>query len=285
MEHLKLAFDLSNGELAAALQRGIAAEYPMLELVSGAEGADFVLTDEFLGGPAPVRVIVERIFTACAKQLVGERMPGSCRFAGFTAGMGGCGVSTAAELLGRIMASGAQQRVLYLSFDPYAAHTDPNAGMQLLRSVADGRRVPLKSACVRDEYGMYRPAQSVCSNLLFQLSKEEAAALLQTAEDSGEWDLVVLDVPRAHRDWLCLMNMCEVQILVEPLSAKRRLALDLAEESLRAAADSGENPSEKRPAILHFRPCEDSSARDGHADLYGPLGCEVRELAKRMAAM
>ncbi|MCR4804803.1 MAG: hypothetical protein K5981_04030 [Clostridia bacterium] len=285
MEHLKLAFDLGNAQLASALQRGIASEYPDIDLTEDKDAADFVLTDDFLGGPAPVRVIVERILASCSRQLIGERRPGSCRFTGFTAASGGCGVSTVSVLLGRILASQAQQRVLYLSFDPYAPPTDPEAGMQLLRAASDGKRVPLKSACAADEYGLYRPLQSIGSNLLFSLDLRQAANLLETAEDSGEWDEVILDVPRAHRDWLSLMNMCEVQVLLDPASGSRHFAADLAEQSLREAAKGSAGDGDALPALLHFVPCEDGSARDGKPDLYGPLGCEVRELAKQMARM
>lgn len=280
MKEFDLSIQISDEALAAAMARAIAKEYPYVNVTVGeTEDPDFILRDDFLSTPMPVREIMDRVLAASGKELIPERKPDSCPFTAFTSGGGGRGVTTCACFYAQTRAM-EDARVLFLSFDPYLQPTDPQAGMELLHCAAGGARLPLRAACVADDTGLYVPAQSTDRNLLHELTAEDAAAFLESLEDSGEWDEVVLDVPRAVSYWKELMNMCERRILVgrgegDPADADEAAYREL----LALAQGDGENAT----VLLRFMPPYDESVPEGQRDPYGPLGCEVKKLAKQLA--
>ena len=282
MNIFHLSIVLSDEALAGALARAVAKEYPYVQVAIGEkEDADFTIRDEFLGAPAPVREIMDRVFALSGKEFDFPCRPDNCPFTAFTAGGGGRGVSLCASLYASWRTTQGK-RVLFCSFDPYLQPSDPQAGMALLKKVTGGSSLPLKAACVVTENGVYIPAQSLERNLLHELTEEDAEAFLHGLENSGEWDEVVLDVPRAYGYWKNVMDMCETRVVVlsaDPLAQK---ADEAALRELLAAEtkDSGNKP----PRTLRFCPTEDDAVRNGRPDLYGQLGCEVSALAKQMEA-
>ncbi len=281
MKSLQLSIALSDEALAAALARAIAKEYPYVHAAVGErEDADFTIRDDFLGTPAPVREIMDRVLAIVGKELITEDLPDSCPFTAFTSGGGGRGVSTCAGYYASVL-SLQKKNVLLLSLDPYLEPTDPQAGMALLKAVSSGARIPVKAACVEGNDGYYLPARSGYGNLLHELDTEEASAFFHGIEDSGEWEAVVLDVPRAYGGWKDVMNMCETQIVVvseDGHAARRDEAAFLELQEL--AERSGRTDAAR---LVRFRPARDAALQAGHTDLYGPLGCEVRELAQQLA--
>ena len=245
------------------------------------EDADFTIRDGFLGTPAPVREIMDRVLAASGKTFAFDRKPGSCPFTAFTSGGGGRGVSLCSSLYASYQASQGK-RVILLGLDPYMLPTDPLAGMALLRKVTGGSALPVKAACVATENGPYVPAQSTERNLLHQLNEEDADAFFRGIEDSGEWDEAVLDVPRAYRFWESVMNMCEDRIVVVS-GGKEQARLD--ETAFRELEDLAARSGGDRPArTWRFAPAWDDAVRSGQVDLYGQLGCEVKALAQQLAA-
>ena len=272
MNSLQLSIVLQDDALAAALARAIAKEYPYVCVTVGEkDDADFTIRDDFLGTPAPVREIMDRVLAMTGKDLIGQKRPDSCPFTAFTSGGGGRGVSTCAALYASELAAG-KRKVLLLSLDPYREPTDPQAGMALLKAVLGGARIPLRPACVTSEYGYYQPAQSGFSNLLHQLDYADAEVFFHSIEDSGEWDDVILDVPRAYSGWKEVLSMCETQVVV--FSEDRFLVRqdDAAFAELQESADP-----------VRFSPARDDALQNGQADRYGQLGCEVKELAQQLA--
>ncbi len=280
MNIFKLAICLSDEALAGALARAIAKEYAYVHVYLGEwDEADYTMRDGFLTAPEPVESILERVFSVSGKAFSFPRRPDSCPFTAFTAGGGGRGVSTCAKLYAAFAAQEGRRRILYLSFDPYLAETDPQAGMALLHKVLEGDPMPLKAAC-RLQDGYYSPVQAAVRNLFCELDLETTAAFLQTAEDSGEWDEVVLDIPRAHSDWQSLLSMCETCIVVCPAAGEEQAA-DLAvreELSMLQAVENG-----RKTDLIRFPVSRTFLWEEGGADRYGPLGCEVRELAQQLA--
>ncbi len=280
MNLFQLSIVLSDEALAAALARAVAKEYPYVQVTVGeTENADFTIRDEFLGTPAPVREIMDRVLALCGRDFSFVPREDTCPFTAFTAGGGGRGVSACAGLYASFQASG-NKRVLLLSLDPYAPPTDPQAGMALLKKVTAGTKAPLKAACIEKEESLFVPAQSGFRNLLHQLDAEDAAAFFRSIEDSGEWDEVVLDVPRAYGFWEELMEMCETRVVVvsaDPLCGQMDEAAFL---QLQRAA---ERAMDRPPRTVRFAPAQDASARAGQPDLYSQLGCEVSALAQQLA--
>ena len=272
MNTFQLAIDLSDEALAAALARAVAKEYPYVKVTVGScEDADFTIRDEFLSTPAPVREIMDRVLAQCGRELIADKRPDSCPFTAFTAGGGGRGVSSCASLYASCRAAQGKT-VMLLSFDPDTAPSDPQAGMALLKAVTGGGRIPLKAACVAREDGVYVPAQSMQRNLLYELTAEDVAVFLHAVEDSGEWDEVVLDVPRAYGYWQDVLNMSETKIVIVSYDPQRAWQDETALRELQETA-------------VRFAPAEDVSLRSGQPDLYGQLGCEVSALAKQLETM
>ena len=281
MNEFKLAIQLSDEALASALARAIAKDYPYIRVSIGeTEDADFTIRDAFLGKPAPVREIVDRAFAASGKEFFYPQKPSSCLFTAFTSGGGGRGVTSCSRLYAQARA-GDGRKVLHVSFDPYAMPTDETAGMELLHKVLGGSRLPLKAGCIAAEEGFYVPAQSSWHNLFAQLSAEEAAAFLEDAEDSGEWEEVVLDVPRASSSWKELMGMCERQIVLCG-EGIWQMADDAAYEELRYRKETiadGDAP----PDLLRIA-ARPTGMEWSSEDLFSEWGCEVRRLAQTLAA-
>ncbi len=278
MNVFRLSICLGDEALASALARAVAKEYPYVEVFIGEEPlADFTIRDEFLGAPAPVREIMDRVLAASGKDFGFENDPSSCLFTAFTAGGGGRGTSSCAKAYGRVRAGQEGKTVLLLGFDPYYPPTDPQAGMNLLRCAAAGGSVPLKASCIPDSFGLYTPAQSTHRNLLHEMEPEEIAIFLENVENSGEWDEVVLDVPRACSCWRQIMNMCERRIVVYS---------DRNEEAGMDEAAYQELNLLKEPEtmLLRFAPQQDPYWDEGTGDLYGPLGSEVKALAQELAS-
>ena len=283
MNVFRLAIVLSDEALAQALARAIAKEYPTIHAVIGeAADADFTIRDEFLGAPAPVREIVDRALAASGKTFSFPERASSCPVTAFTSGGGGRGVSSCAKLYAAFRAQEGR-RVLLLSFDPYLAPTDEQAGMGLLRTVLEGSDLPLKAACVCDENGCFFPAQSARRNLFHELTEEDAARFLTLCEDSGEWDEIVLDVPRALSGWRQRMNQCERQVVLCCEQGLQGDADMAAWEELSELGDIADAQDKERPFLVRFTPGVDETLTEGACDLYGQLGCEVRELAQRLA--
>ena len=281
MNSFQLSIVLSDEALAAALARAVAKEYPYVQVTVGEnEDADFTIRDEFLGTPAPVREIMDRVLAISGKDFAFDRKPYSCPFTAFTAGGGGRGVSTCASLYASCKASQGK-RVLLMSLDPYVMPTDPQAGMELLRKVTGGANIPMKAACTEREGNLFVPAQNGFRNLLHQLNAEDAAAFFRGIEDSGEWDETVLDVPRAYGYWEDLMNMCETQIVV--VSADPQTA-QMDEAAFHQLEETAERCGARPPRVVRFAPAWDDSVRAGDPDPYGQLGCEVKALAQQLAA-
>ena len=282
MKEFKLSIDVGDEALANALARAIAKEYSYVRVTLGQrDDADFTIRDDFLGTPAPVREIMDRVFAVSGKPFDLERRADSCPFIAFTAGGGGRGVSSCAGLYAHALAEQGKRNVLLLSFDPYVAPSDPQAGMALLQKVTGGARIPLKAACVTKGNGVYVPAQSREQNLLHELTAEDAARFLQRIEDSGEWDGVVLDVPRAYAWWKDVLNMCEKQVVLVSAFADDAVKDEAAKKELQEAASGADS---RPPEVFAFSPGMDSSFRSGQIDLYGQLGCEVRGLAQQLEA-
>ena len=280
MNAFQLSIVLSDEALAAALARAVAKEYPYVQVTVGeTENADFTIRDEFLGTPAPVREIMDRVLALSGKDFAFVPKEDSCPFTAFTAGGGGRGVTACAGLYASFQAS-RKKRVLLLSLDPYAPPTDSQAGMALLKKVTTGAKAPMKAACIEKEDGLFVPAQSGCRNLLHQLDAGDAAAFFRGIEDSGEWDEVVLDVPRAYWYWEELMDMCETRIVVvsaDPLCGQ------MDEAAFLQLQKGAERAMDCPPRTVRFAPAQDASARAGQLDLYGQLGCEVSALAQQLA--
>lgn len=282
MKEFRLSIDLADDALAKALARAIAKEYRYVNVTIGQkDNADFTIQDGFLDTPAPVREIMDRVFALSGKDFAFERKADSCPFTAFTAGGGGRGVSSCAALYAHALADQGRKNVLLLSFDPYLTPNDPQAGMALLQKIVGGMRSPLKAACVAAEDGVCVPAQCTEHNLLHQLNTEDAARFLQAVEDSGEWDAVVLDVPRAYSSWKDVMNMCETQVVLVSGFADDAVKDEAARRELQETADGA---ASRPPAVRAFSPGMDASFRFGQTDLYGQLGCEVRTLAQQLAA-
>ena len=267
MNSFQLSIVLSDEALAAALARAVAKEYPYVQVTVGeTENADFTIRDEFLGTPAPVREIMDRVFALSGKDFAFVPKEDSCPFTAFTAGGGGRGVTACAGLYASFQAS-RKKLVLLLSLDPYAPPTDPQAGMALLKKVTAGAKAPMKAACIEKEEG-------------HQLDAGDAAAFFRGIEDSGEWDEVVLDVPRAYWYWEELMDMCETRVVVvsaDPLCGQ------MDEAAFLQLQKSAERAMDCPPRTVRFAPAQDASARAGQLDLYGQLGCEVSALAQQLA--
>ena len=281
MHFFQLSIVLSDDALASALARAVAKEYPYVQVTVGEdEDADFTIRDEFLGTPAPVREIMDRVLALSGKDFAFERRPDSCPFTAFTSGGGGRGVTTCASLYAAFRASSGK-RMLLMSLDPYVPPTDPQAGMALLKKAAGGASMPLKAACIEKEEGLFVPAQSGFRNLLHQLNAEDAASFFRGIEDSGEWDEVVLDIPAAYGYWDDLLNMCETQIVVVSADPQTAPADEAALRQLQTAADRCE---ETPPRVVRFAPAWDGSLQAGGPDPHGQLGCEVRTLAQQLAA-
>ena len=282
MNEFHLAIQLQDEALARALARAIAKEYPYVRAVIGeSEGADFTIRDDFLGAPAPVREILDRAMAASGKEFSFARKPESCPMTAFTAGGGGRGVSSCAGLYAAHRAR-ERKAILLLCFDPYAPVTDPSAGMDLLRRVTKGGVYPLKTACVQGPDDVYRPAQSTVRNLLHELTAEDAAILLQNAEDSGEWDEVVLDVPRAYGNWREILNMCERNVAVFGERGFGAEADEAAFAELKSLSAVGTDRS-SGPSVYRFQPGLDMEMTGIDTDLHSALGCEVKELAQQLA--
>lgn len=272
MNTFTLAIDLSDEALAAALARAVAKAYPYVQVTVGEKAdADFTIRDGFLSTPAPVREIMDRVLAQCGKELIPEKRPDSCPFTAFTAGGGSRGVSSCASLYASCRAAQGKN-VLLLSLDPYRKPTDPQAGMALLKAVTGGRKLPFKAACCAREDGVYVPAQSTQRNLLHELTADDAASFLHNIEDSGEWDEVVLDIPRAYGCWQDVMNMCENQIVVASCDSREAWKDEAALLELQETA-------------VRFAPGEDAALRGGQTDLYGQLGCEVSALAQQLETL
>ena len=282
MDIFRLSIALSDPALASALARAIAKEYAYIHAVIGeTEDADFTIRDEFLGAPAPVREIVDRALAASGKSFSFPSRPSSCPLTSFTAGGGGRGVSTFALYYAAVLAQ--EKRVLLLTFDPYAPPTDSLAGMELLHCVLDGRTAPLKAACIPDASGIFRPAQSSLHNLFFDMTAEEIASFLEKAEDSGEWDEIVLDVPRGHPHWKQILNMCERRIV---LCCSDGATFDPDEAAYRELQELEMlmGPGETLPLLwLHFLR-KDEPIPKGEPDLCSQFGCEVSSFAQKLAA-
>ena len=281
MNPFRLSIDLSDEALAAALARAVAKEYPYVQVTIGEkESADFTICDDFLGTPAPVREIMDRVLALSSRDFPFDRRPDSCPFTAFTAGGGGRGVSTCASLYASFQASQGK-RLLLMSLDPYVAPTDPQAGMALLKKVTAGAKIPMKAACIEKEDRLFVPAQSGPRNLLHQLNAEDAASFFHGIEDSGEWDETVLDVPRAYGYWEDLMNMCETQIVV--VSSEPQLA-KTDEAAFLQLQETADRCADRPPRVIRFAPSWDSALRSGQSDLFGQLGCEVKVLAQQLAS-
>ena len=281
MNPFQLSIDLSDEALASALARAVAKEYPYVQVtVGGKEDADFTIRDDFLGTPAPVREIMDRVLALSGRDFSFDRRPDSCPFTAFTAGGGGRGVSTCASLYASFRASSGK-RVLLMSLDPYVPPTDAQSGMALLRKVTGGANIPMKAACIERGDNLFVPAQNGFRNLLHQLNAEDAAVFFQGIEDSGEWDEVILDVPGAYGYWEELMNMCETQIIVVSADSQDAQKDEAAFQQLQETAD---RCVERPPRVVRFAPAWDASVRDGDPDPYGQLGCEVKTFAQQLAA-
>lgn len=281
METIRFAIDLQDRDLAAALARAIAADYPYIHAALGENpgDADFTITDDFLGSPAPVREIVSRALAACGKTLDWKENAGSCPFTAFTSACGGRGVSSCSLLYAKAVASEGKT-VLLISFDPYVLENDTQAGMALLHALKSGAKLPLKAACIQSEHGFHVPAQSLIRNALHECSWQELQQFFANIEDSAEWDEVVLDVPRAFGAWREVMRSCERQVIVST-DAGRCDALAKKEDALYKELSAME--ADGQPAALaRFCPQWDDAFSAADADLYGQLGSEVRTLARSL---
>ena len=282
MNEFRLALVLSDEALASALARAIAKEYRYILVHIGEwEEADYTIRDGFLGGPAPVWEIVDRALAASGKIFDFPRKPGSCPVTGFTSGGGGRGVSLCTAFYSAIAARGNERSVLQISFDPYVPGGEPGRGMYLLEKVLGGSALPLGPACSKREEGYFMPAQQTANNVFFELDAETAASFLQTAEDSGEWDEIVLDVPRGYPHWREIMSMCENCVVVFSREEWLRFADDAAYEELSLLAElrpEGASPQK----LLRLEPPEDPSVQLPFPNPLGPLGCEVKALAERL---
>ena len=282
MNEFRLALVLSDEALASALARAIAKEYRYVLVHIGEwDEADYTIRDGFLGGPAPVWEIVDRALAASGKTFHFQRKPGSCPITAFTAGGGGRGVTLCSVIYSAIAAKGEKRSVLQISFDPYAPGTEPERGMYLLETILGGSSLPLQPACRKMEEGYYVPSQQTVNNVFFELDAQTVASFLQTAEDSEEWDEIVLDVPRSYPHWREVMSMCENCVVVYSRREDQRFADDAAYAELSLLA-------EQRPVgasvqkLLRIEPPEDPGVQTAFPDPLGPLGCEVRELAQRL---
>ena len=282
MNEFKLAIVLSDEALAAALARAVAKEYRYIRVCTGEwDEADFTIRDSFLGSPAPVWEIVDRALAASGKTFSFTRRPGSCPITAFTSGGGGRGVSTCAALYSAIASREGSRNVLQIGFDPYVSPCRTENGMLLLRKVLGGNVLPFKPACEKAEEGFYYPAQGAANNLFFELDAEQAAFFLQTAEDSEEWDEIVLDVPRGYPHWREVLSMCETCVVVSSRSDSLRHADDAAYEELVLLAER-RREDELSQRLLRIEPPEDASLQAAYPDLLGPLGCEVKALAEQL---
>ena len=190
-------------------------------------------------------------------------------------------MSTCAAVYSAIAARGGERNVLQISFDPYVPERETAPDLSLLEAVLSGGVLPLKPLCRKAEDGFYYPAQQTANNVFFALDAETVASFLQLAEDSGEWDEIVLDIPRGDPHWREIMNMCESCVVVYSREESCRFADDAAYEELSVLADLQQDgaPSQR---LLRIAPPEDESLRTGFPDLLGPLGCEVKALAQQL---
>lgn len=283
MRRLKLAIKVSDDELAGTLARIIASNYACFELMAPESvDAEMVIDDDI----ARSSFRIGEMLTKAAKGLQGDfhfgDRAGLCGFTAFTSGCGGSGVSTSARLYGSVRSALEGKKVLLLSLDPYVGRLGSEAesgeygAETVIAQIMEGRNLSMLPACISDACGLYMPQFRCLRNPLFDMSAKEVEKIFICLENSGDWDEVVIDLPRASRDWLDIMNMCEKRVVIFPAD-ERAVFAQLALEEL----ECGSAPcAGNRNYIFEPSRCESGEAA---SDIYGPAGYEVRKLAKAMA--
>ncbi len=288
----------------------IATNYTCFELLPAeSEEADMVINEEIVRSSCGVGEMLTKAAEGLKGDFRFEDRAGLCGFSAFTGGCGGSGVSTCARLYASVRAAFERKRVLLLSLDPYVEQTSGREGKQagdgegqaaggrqdsikgwqsgsesapgsgaerIIAKILEGKNFSFFPACSPDSCGLYAPRYDSPRNPLFAMEAEDLEKLFICLEDSGDWDEVVIDLPRANSGWLDIMNMCEKRVVIFPAderTAFARLALEELEcGSVRCAGDRN----------YIFEPARHEGGQAA-VDIYGPAGCEVRKLAEAMA--
>lgn len=283
MRRLKLAIRVSDAELAEVIARIIASSYRCFEILAEeSEDAEMVIDDDI----ARSSFEISEMLTKAAKGLKGDfhfgDRAGLCGFTAFTSGCGGSGVSTCARLYGSMRAALDGKKVLLLSLDPYITSEgcEANSGRGIAELItvqmSEGKSISMLPGCISNPNGLYTPRYSCLRNPLFDMSAKELEKIFICLEDSGDWDEVVIDIPRASGEWFKVMFMCEKRVFISPADERadltRRAIADLEYDFAPGAGN--------RNYTFELARYE---SREEALDIYGPAGYEVRKLAKAMA--
>ncbi len=283
MRRLKLAIRVSDAELAEVLARIIASSYACFELTApDSEEVEMVINDELVQSSCGVAEMLSKAAEGLKGDFRFGDRAGLCSFTAFTSGCGGSGVSTCARLYGSMRAALDGKKVLLLSLDPYITSEghEANSGRGIAELItvqmSEGKSISMLPGCISNAHGLYTPRYSCLRNPLFDMSAKELEKIFICLENSGDWDEVVIDVPRASEEWFKVMFMCEKRVFIIPADERadltRRAIVDL--EYDRAPEEENRNYS--------FQPARYESGEEA-SDVYGPAGYEVRKLAKAMA--
>lgn len=283
MKRIKLAIRVSDNEFAETLARMVAMSYGCFEILSEeSEDADMVIDDDIAHSSERILEMLTKAAKGLDEDFRFDDRAGLCGFTAFTSGCGGSGVSTSARLYGSVRSALEGKKVLLLSLDPYVGRSGSEAESgeygadTVIAQIMEGRNLSMLPACISDACGLYVPRYGSPRNPLFAMPAEELEKLFICLEDSGDWDEVVIDMPRASRDWLDIMYMCEKRVVIFPAD-ERAVFAQLALEELECGSASCAG---NRNYIFEPSRCESGEAA---SDIYGPAGCEVRKLAKAMA--
>ena len=199
MNKLKLGIALSDKLHEEALAKQIAKNYRLVEMFVGEnqEKTDYCITDKDVENPMPVSELMERIILGCGGKSGFHAGANNNLFTGFTAGCGGCGVTSAAKLYLRVLEMSGRSGVL-VSFNAYD----------------NGKR-----------------------NSLTDLNLEELADFLGELAGREDVDEIILDVPCGFKYRKEVLNMCERQIVVYSWQDSRKAYSDAALAELKLISE------------------------------------------------
>jgi len=211
---------------------------------------------------------------------------GNSRFIGITSGCGGCGTSSLAIALGRILSRLKGMNVLYVTFDFMSSKCEHPGGMTrrdyydfyLGKTInSEVESLDYKSdvlfKTVKDSYGLNYLKSDDYINPMLSCYEEIETFLV---DFNIQYDLVILDIPCNSMVGLKITRLCEDIIINEGIC--KPFQKIYCEQHLKFL----KNIAVDSKFTIFTAGFDENSFNNGDVDIHGEFGSEVRALAENL---